>query len=535
MFAPLEGMFVSFGGLLIELVAAFFASAVIGLFLAFGLRLRGLRWSWSAVLLVPAALLGVLSPVLGLAGVGVCLTGSLVGMVLQSGDVFAGGDRAEIARARLGVLEAIDHAVQRWQASREDRGWLHAGHLQIGRDEHGRRVAIPAGDRSGSHVLMLGATGSGKTCGEAWIASRLIEHGHGAMAIDPKGDTTLRRELQEAAAHADRPFFEWTPQGSFAYNPYAQGSDIELADKALAGETFTEPHYLRQAQRYLGHAVRTMRAASVQVSALSLMLHMDPDVLEQTARELPEEQANAVQEYLDSLGERQRRELSGVRDRLSVLAESDIAPWLDPDRNHPAIDLRDAMRQRAVVYFALEADRHPLLAKMLGAAIVTDLISLAAAHQSNPIPTVVLIDEFAAIGTEHVASLFGRARSAGVSLLLATQELADLNATGHGALREQAIGNVETIIAYRQNVPHSAELLADIAGTRPAWITTQQTQKHLIHHRLTGLGTRTRGHEYTIHPYRIKQLRTGQALVITPTTGARPTITQVHHPSEARQ
>jgi type IV secretory pathway TraG/TraD family ATPase VirD4 len=187
------------------------------------------------------------------------------------------------------------------------------------------------------------------------------------------------------------------------------------------------------------------------------------------------------------------------------------------------------------VYFSLEADRRPLLAKMLGAAIVTDLVSLAAAHQSNPVPTVVLIDEFPAIGAEHVASLFGRARSAGISLLLATQEFADLNAVGRGALREQAIGNVETVIAYRQNVPDSAELLAGIAGTRPAWITTQQTRRHLIRHGLTGLGTRTRGHEYVIHPYRVKQLATGQALVITPTTGARPVITQIHHPSEAHR
>ncbi len=37
-----------------------------------------------------------------------------------------------------------------------------------------------------------------------------------------------------------------------AYNPYASGSDSEIADKALAGERFTEPHYLRQAQRFLG-------------------------------------------------------------------------------------------------------------------------------------------------------------------------------------------------------------------------------------------------------------------------------------------
>jgi hypothetical protein len=89
-----------------------------------------------------------------------------------------------------------------------------------------------------------------------------------------------------------------------------------------------------------------------------------------------------VQEYLDSLGERQRRELSGVRDRLSVRAESDIAPWLEPTDERPAIDLREAVRQRAVVYFALEADRRPLLARMLGAAHIASIIR----HRSSWCP-----------------------------------------------------------------------------------------------------------------------------------------------------
>lgn len=39
---------------------------------------------------------------------------------------------------------------------------------------------------------------------------------------------------------------------------------------------------------------------------------------------------------------------------------------------------------------------------------------------------VVLIDEFSAIAAKHVARLFGRARSAGTSLVPAKQELADM-------------------------------------------------------------------------------------------------------------
>jgi conjugal transfer pilus assembly protein TraD len=139
----------------------------------------------------------------------------------------------------------------------------------------------------------------------------------------------------------------------------------------------------------------------------------------------------------------------------------------------PALDLLDAVRARAVSYFRLESDRLPLLSRMLAAAIVGDLLTVAASCQSAPVPTIVAIDEFSAIAPDGVARLFGRARAAGFSLLLATQELADLRAAAPELL-EQVLGNVETVVAHRQSVPDSAELIARIAGTRPAWSSTEQ-------------------------------------------------------------
>jgi hypothetical protein len=43
-----------------------------------------------------------------------------------------------------------------------------------------------------------------------------------------------------------------------------------------------------------------------------------------------------------------------------------------------------------------------------------------------------------------------------------------------------------------------------------------------------------RGYEYGIHHSRIKQLETGQAVVITPGSG-QPAIAEIYHPQEARQ
>jgi conjugal transfer pilus assembly protein TraD len=430
---------------------------------------------------------------------------------------------------RLGPTKVLIRCVQHRKISR--KGWLNGRTLVVGRDGRGCSVSIPVGDEAGSHTLVLGATGSGKTVSEAWIAGRLVAHGHGAIVIDPKGDEGLRAELATVARLARRPFLEWTPEGPCSYNPYASGSDGEIVDKALAGEVFTEPHYLRLTQRYLGHAVRTMRAAKIPITVGTLMVNLDPDRLAETARTLPGDQAEVVEEYLDSLVERQRRDLAGARDRLSILAESDVSRWFDP-QGAPAIDLRKAVASHGIVYFALDSDRRPLLAQMVAAALVSDLVTLAAHQQENPIPTVVLIDEFSAVAARQVSRLFGRARSAGMSLLLATQELADLQTVDAG-LRDQVLGNVETVIAHRQNVPASAETIAKVASSKPAWVTTQQTEDRWFGQALSGRGSRRRDYEQEIHPSRVQQLYTGQAVVITPGSGQRPVIASINHPSAA--
>jgi conjugal transfer pilus assembly protein TraD len=159
-------------------------------------------------------------------------------------------------------------------------------------------------------------------------------------------------------------------------------------------------------------------------------------------------------------------------------------------------------------------------------------VTLVGERQRAPAPTAVLIDEFAGVAPEQVSRLFAASRSAGISLILGTQELADLKAVREG-LREQVLGNLEALIAHRQNVPESAELIAAMAGSKPAWITTQQTEERLLGHGLSGRGNRRRGYEFEIHPSQIKTLPTGMAAVLTPGSDQRPAIARMFHPDEA--
>jgi type IV secretory pathway TraG/TraD family ATPase VirD4 len=101
--------------------------------------------------------------------------------------------------------------------------------------------------------------------------------------------------------------------------------------------------------------------------------------------------------------------------------------------------------------------------------------------------------------------LFGRARSAGFSLLLGTQELSDLRLPGRERMLEQVMGNLSVLIAHRQVVPESAELIASLAGTKGAWRISRSSD---------GRMTRTRVREGLLDSNEVVSLGVGWAAVV---------------------
>jgi DNA helicase HerA-like ATPase len=438
--------------------------------------------------------------------------------------LLAVGLRAAVSlgrRVRASIPDRSGRAADRAllaEASRPDS-------TVVGVDERGLPITLRE-EHLRSHGLVVGASGAGKSTTMLALLDAQIERGHPVVAIDLKGSPSFAESLRRSAAAAGRRFRVWSLYGSEHWNPLAAGNATELKDKLIATERFSEPHYRRAAERYVQTALQVLEQTRPQVppSLRRVGELLDPKQLALAARELAPEQAERVGLYLRSLTPDQHSAVRGLASRLAVISESHTGPLLEPAPG--AIDLRETLASDGVVLFSLNSSTYGGLAAQLGSVAVQDLISAAGnrltrSATGQPPLAFVAIDEFSALHSDNVLGLLARGREAGVSVLLATQELADLDRAGRG-MREQVIGNVGLVIGHRQNVPESAQAIARMSGKVREWQLSYSQRPD------GGLSTSAREIERDAVPaQRIQSLASGEAQVTVKTPSSRTSVGRI--------
>lgn len=439
------------------------------------------------------------------------------------------------ARNALGAISGAPRSPRGvWHTLR--RIALGAGHAAsgfcIGRTCD-RRVPfhIPA-----RHTIVVGATGAGKTVTMRRVLASAAA-GMGVVAVDGKGDTELERDVERFARESGRRFLAWSPYHETRYSPFCHGSDTEIVDKALAAESWGDEYYLRLGQRFLGFAVRALRAAAREPTLRDLAHYVDPVNLEQLApamEELTPGSWDEVASALPPLDRAERQAIAGTQHRLATLAESDVGRLLEPAPGQPLIDLLEVVSDGDVAYFDLNADARPALSRMLGAAIVMDLVNIAAAMQRDDrhTPTVLMLDDVQAFASgpalEGISSLFARGRSAGMMLLLGTQSLSDFKLSGTQRSIEQLLDNRTTLIVHRVPGYSSATRASRELGERTGRRVSEHLEAGLRGWRNAGRATSTALLEPNVTAGELMELEVGVAVVQT--SGCAPELVRVTPP-----
>jgi hypothetical protein len=371
------------------------------------------------------------------------------------------------------------------------------------------------------HALILGASGVGKTNLLGLLLNGLGGAGVGALVIDLKGDAALARLVRQIDPHAH----VFTIGGSTTWDPLAHGDATALRDALLEMERWSEPHYQQAASRYLNAILGALQAAGELRGLAEVVPFLEaPDTANGLVRRASqagdERAAQALQRAVALLAEDRslRSGVQGLGNRLAVLVDSpSVGAQLAP---HPhGVDLDYALTGGGLVLFSLAAPTYPAEAPALGALVAG--LSMARAGElahHGELRCQLVIDECAQLAGTQVLRATQMGRSLGFGVVLATQELSDLDRLG---AKEPIWANTALTLVGRQDVPASADFISKSIGTH--WITheTQHFEAHdainaLVPQRFKAPDRRTfsETEERVVHPNVLTGLRTGQFLAL---------------------
>lgn len=128
-----------------------------------------------------------------------------------------------------------------------------------------------------------------------------------------------------------------------------------------------------------------------------------------------------------------------------------------------------------------------------------------------------MVDEFADLATEQFVGFLSRARGSKLGVVIAHQELSDLDQAGLG-FRDQVVTNTSTTISFLQKSAGSAEAIAGLAGTKTVTKATKQVEHKPLFiwedKHYTGIESEREVEEFKIHPNVIKSLEQGHCVAI---------------------
>ena len=315
----------------------------------------------------------------------------------------AGGELREFELARVSLLQVIsagERAARRQRAARgertrigpqgellRERAWPRSEpFVPMTADGRGR---VPR--REGRHLLIVGATGSGKTVSaRRWLLARILADGVGVLATDPKGDRGLARDLENAARAVGRPFTLLDPldPNGDRWNPLWSddtGAVVSRLVAPIGAGDGNARYYADLLQIHLGTIAAGLQAAGLWPANVPLLLDAaqlpNYDRLLALVRDRHDEDSEIVARLREHRAivsaPEARRDLTGGILRLRVVAGESWRRTLTPDADRGAVTLPAALRNGAVVLLRSWVDDLPDEARAITTLFLADAAAAA--------------------------------------------------------------------------------------------------------------------------------------------------------------
>ena len=394
-----------------------------------------------------------------------------------------------------------------------------------------RAVCIPD---SAKHVFICGTTGVGKTIALSNFIGRAIEKGYPLPIIDGKGDIdkgSMLDIVNTMNSQGKKKVYVINLSdlaSSDKYNPFRNASPTMAKDMLINMTDWSEEHYKLNAERYIQRLLQLMERNSIGFSFNRIIKHIPLDRFNELSKALLEKGLITKDEHLENIeiGKTSGKVAQSSMARFSTIAEGELGNILSDD----GIDIAGAIHERAIILFILNPLVYPELSPAFGRLILIDSKKAVGSLFGSGIEkTFFIMDEINVYAGPVLIDLVNKSRSAGVTCILSTQSLSDLDYACNEAFKEQVIENCNNYIVMRQNSGVNAEHWGNILGTRQTMEVTYQLQQKGLDTSATGFGSAKNTREYIYHPEDIKELKTGQAVFLSRDTATNSKI-KIHKP-----
>lgn len=333
---------------------------------------------------------------------------------------------------------------------------------------YGRPIALLESDRF-SHLYLIGRTGTGKSHLLRLIALQDIKHGRGLAMIDPHGD------MVEALAQDTGVRVLDASKSSFRFNPLqiGEGTDISLTVAMILSvfHKLWEDNWGPRLEHLLRHVLYTMIANEEATLSDIPRLLVDKDYRQSFVRNVADLVVKRfwADEYDKYTPGFRSVVIAPLQNKLgALLTDARLRTILtdDPRSTEQVLNFERSMNCSEVLLFDLSKGKlgegpSALLGGFLSAHLVLAGLSRASVATEKRSPFFIYLDEYPAYSTALLSVGLSELRKYRVGITLAHQYFAQLTPF----LRDAALGNVGSIIAFRVGAPDAPLLSREFDPT----------------------------------------------------------------------
>lgn len=378
-------------------------------------------------------------------------------------------------------------------------------------------------------TLILGAPGCGKTVLLTHFIKDACNRGMPCIMVDAKGDLELAQQMQKMAKLHGRKFrlfaFDYQKilpggvhhekhgnlvpdiNGYRLFNPRHNYTEqlnritkiFANSDKQDAGTIY----YSTAFQNLLNAVLKTFKYHNEEPDFIRLAKVFQD--IERFAEQCPDEYDKKI--MLESIQRNRIRDTDGLRNMLSLLANSAYSELFNTKLQQEMISIQNAVENGEIVLFLLNIASYAEDTKRIAQMLISDINAVFADNPGKD--TYLICDEFGSYASQALADSVERGRSAGLKSILASQGLESAKQQ-NPQLINSLITSCGNFIVMQLKNPQDMETMANIMGTRKTIAITNQID---YEEGSTAKGSIRQVDEYAVNPQKIRELAKLQAWV----------------------